>query len=295
MSHDKATHMRSVMNGGSSARAQRQLSLVYTALGMPGAVCLVFFFLVPLAVVTLEAFVGGGSGFLRLLAQNTFWAGLLNTLMLGILAGAIAVSVGFIVALHLSQLSERQRTSLLFFISLPLTFSGLVVAFGFIISFGRAGFFTQILASTTGIDAASIAQFVYSPYGLAFVYSYYLTPRVIMLLTPVLVNFDRNQLLAAETFGASQWRALRDILIPQVFPTALAAYCLVVAVAFGAYGTALALVGSQVNILPLQLFTMISDANTDFAQAAALALILTALCSIVMTAGETIASRHDEH
>ena len=40
-------------------------------------------------------------------------------------------------------------------------------------------------------------------------------------------------------------RAVFDIMILQVLPTAVAAYCLVAAVAIGAYGTALALVGSQ--------------------------------------------------
>jgi putative spermidine/putrescine transport system permease protein len=262
------------------------------ALAAPGAACLLLFLLLPLGIVAAESLSGGGAGYLRLVARAEFWGGLRNTLALGLAAGAISVTVGFAVALHLSRLTEARRTALLLLISLPLTFSGLIVAFGFILAWGRAGFFTLALEALFGVDPAGFARFVYSPAGLAFVYAYYLIPRVVLLLLPVLVNFDRAQLAAAESLGATRWRALIGILLPQVAPSALAAFCLVVAVAFGAYGTALALVGSgQVNILPLQLFAMVSDAGADWGETAALALVLTALCSLTMAVGEAVASR----
>lgn len=263
------------------------------ALAAPGAAVLAFFFLLPLAIVSAEAFADGWGAFARLFEQRQFWTGLRNTALLGLAAGAISVVTGLAVALRLSRMSEGARTIVLLIVSLPLTFSGLIVAYGFILGFGRAGFFTLLIASATGIDAAAIAGAVYSPYGLAFVYAYYLVPRVVMLLVPVLVNFDANQIAAAETMGASRLRATFDILLPQILPTALAAFCLVAAVAFGAYGTAIALVGSQVNILPLQLFALVSDVNTDFPKTAALALILTLLCSLAMAAGEAAAARAD--
>jgi putative spermidine/putrescine transport system permease protein len=266
-------------------------SALVAALAAPGAAVLGFFFLLPLGVVSAEAFADGGAGFARLFELPQFWGGLRNTILLGLAAGAISVVVGLAVAMRLSRMSEGARTVTLLIVSLPLTFSGLIVAYGFILGFGRAGFFTLLIAGATGIDAATIAGAVYSPYGLAFVYAYYLVPRVVMLLVPVLVNFDANQLAAAETMGASRFRATFDILLPQILPTALAAFCLVAAVAFGAYGTAIALVGSQVNILPLQLFAFVSDVNTDFPKTAALALVLTLLCSLAMAAGETAAAR----
>jgi ABC-type uncharacterized transport system permease subunit len=44
----------------------------------------------------------------------------------------------------------------------------------------------------------------------------------------------------------------------------ISAFALVAAVATGAYGTALALVGSQVSILPLKLFTMVVGCRLRF-------------------------------
>jgi putative spermidine/putrescine transport system permease protein len=265
---------------------------LFFILAAPGAALFVFFFAIPLVAVSMDGFTGGGSAFLRIFRHDLFWGGLRGTLVLASTASIFSLIVGFMVALHLSRLGNTARTVLLFFIALPLTFSGLIVAYGFILSYGRAGFVTQVLAMI-GVDPVSFARLLYSPQGLAFAASYYLIPRVIMLLLPVLVNFDTAQFSAAESLGATRGQAIRDILIPQILPTALTALCLVAAVSIGAYGTALALVGTQVNILPLQLYSMVSETGSDFPAAAALSMLLMAMCSCVIAVGEVVAARHE--
>ncbi len=261
-------------------------------LALPGMAVLALFFALPLSVVVAEAVRGGGEAFLRMFADALFWRGLRGSLALSLSASTISLAAGFLVALNLSRMRPALRTMLMFFISLPLTFSGLIVAYGFILVFGRAGFVTLLLARV-GVDPGAFARFIYSPAGLACAYSYYLIPRVVLLLLPVLVNFDRTQLTAAESLGASRLGALRDILIPQVAPAAIAAFCLVAAVALGAYGTALALVGTQLNILPLVIYSKISESGSDFPAAAALSLVLMALCSLVMAVGEFFAQERN--
>lgn len=66
----------------------------------------------------------------------------------------------------------------------------------------------------------------------------------------------------------------------------LATFCLISAVAIGAYGTALALVGTQINILPLLLYSKISETGSDFPAAAALSIVLMTITSAVMTLAE---------
>jgi putative spermidine/putrescine transport system permease protein len=265
---------------------------LFFILAAPGAALFIFFFLIPLVVVSMDGFTGGGSAFLRVLRNETFWSGLRGSLILATTASVFSLIVGFAVALHLSRIGETARTILVFFIALPLTFSGLIVAYGFILSYGRAGFITQILAMV-GVDPVTFSRLLFSPQGLAFAASYYLIPRVVMLLLPVFVNFDIAQFTAAESLGATRGRIIRDILIPQIMPTAVTAFCLIAAVAIGAYGTALALVGTQVNILPLQLYSMISETGSDFPAAAALSLLLMALCSCIIAVGEVVAARHE--
>ncbi len=261
-------------------------------LGAPGAAIFLFFFVLPLTAVSLDAFTDSGAAFLRVMRNDLFWGGLRGTLILATTASVFSLIVGFAVALHLSRLGEAARTILVFFIALPLTFSGLIVAYGFILSYGRAGFITQTL-EVFGIDPVAFSRVLYSPQGLAFASSYYLIPRVVMLLLPVFLNFDTAQFMAAESLGATRGQTIRHVLIPQILPTAFTAFCLVAAVVIGAYGTALALVGTQVNILPLQLYSMISETGSDFPAASALSLLLMAMCSCVIAVGEIVAARHE--
>lgn len=263
-------------------------------LASPAIAFLAVFFLLPVGAVGVDAFREGMRAFGRVFVLPGFWPSLGGSVLLTLVAATVSTVVGFAVALHLSRLPERERTVYSLVIALPLTFSGLIVAYGFILGYGRSGFFTQLLGYA-GLDPAIVGKALFTPGGLAFASSYYLIPRVVMGILPVLVNFDRAQLVVAESLGATSAQALRQVLLPQVAAPLGAAFCLVAAVVFGAYGTALALVGTQLHILPLQLYSLISESGTDFPAAAALALMITATCAAIMTTGEWFGSRHERH
>lgn len=257
---------------------------------LPGAVVFALFFLLPLTLILAEAGSDGGASFAGLLHDPVFWNGLAGSLLLGTVAPAFSLAVGFVLAMALARMTPRRRTAALFAISLPLTFSGLIVAYGFILVLGRAGFVTQLLAMV-GFDPAVVGGLIFSPAGLGLAYSYYLIPRVVLIVLPALRNFDPAQLAAARSLGAGAFRSVVEILLPQIVPSLMAAYCLTAAVAIGAYGTALALVGTQVNILPLLLYSKISETGTDLPSAAAISIVLVALCSLVIVLGETLSAR----
>jgi len=157
------------------------------ALLAPGTLLLGMFFIVPAIAVAIDAFREGRSAFGRVFATAGFWDALAGSAVLTLVASIASTVIGFLVALHLSRLSERARTALSFVIALPLTFSGLIVAYGFILGYGRAGFITQLLAYA-GLDAATIGGALFTPVGLAFASSYYLIPRVVIGMLPVMVR-----------------------------------------------------------------------------------------------------------
>ncbi len=266
----------------------------FALLAAPAIALLVLFFGLPLGAVVVDAFGDGLAAFGRVVAMPTFWPSLVGSTLLTLAASTLSIVVGVAVTLHLARLDERRRTLLAFVIALPLTFSGLIVAYGFILGYGRAGFVTQLLAFA-GADAAVLGKALFTPTGLAFASSYYLIPRVVMGLLPVFVNFDRAQLDVAASLGATPQQAFRQVMLPQLAGPIAASLCLIAAVVFGAYGTALALVGTQLQILPLQLYSLISETGSDFPAAAALALLITAACSSIMTAGAWFSSRHEKH
>ncbi len=263
-------------------------------LAVPAALVLATFFALPVAAVAVDALRDGTKAFGRVIALPSFWPSVAGSVLLTLSAATVSTLIGVAVALHLSRLPERRRTLLSFVIALPLTFSGLIVAYGFILGYGRAGFFTQLLGYA-GFDPAIVGKALFTPVGLAFATSYYLVPRVVMGIMPVLVNFDRAQTAAAESLGATPAQAFAHVMLPQIAAPVGAAFCLVAAVVFGAYGTALALAGTQLHILPLQLYSLISETGTDFPAAAALALMIVAACSAIMSAGEWFGSHHERH
>ena len=263
-------------------------------LAAPAMLLLALFFVLPVVAVGVDAFREGTAAFRRVFAIPGIGGDLAGSLLLTLVASSVSTAIGLGVALHLSRLHQGVRTALSFVIALPLTFSGLIVAYGFILGYGRAGFVTQLLAYA-GLDAATVGAVLFTPLGVAFASSYYLIPRVVIGLLPLLVNFDRTQIAAAESLGATAPQAFRHVLLPQVAAPVVASFCLVAAVVFGAYGTALALVGTRLPILPLRLYSLISESGSDFPAAAALALLITAVCSSVLTVGEWVGARHARH
>ena len=110
-----------------------------TALVLPGALLLTLFFVLPALAVAVDALREGGAAFARVFATSGFWNALGGSAVLTLVAATLSTTVGVAVALYLSRLSPRRRTGLTFVIALPLTFSGLIVAYGFILGYGRAG------------------------------------------------------------------------------------------------------------------------------------------------------------
>ncbi|WP_020723361.1 ABC transporter permease [Variovorax atrisoli] len=258
----------------------------------PAWAFMALFFAVPLAALLPEAFGEGGSAFGRLFGNALFFGALRNTLALGLAAGAMSALVGTCIAIELARQPEARRRWMMTLLGLPLAFSGLVIAYGFILAFGRAGFVTQLLAGL-GADPAAFGSWIYSVSGLGFAYAYYLIPRVALSLYPVFANLDLRPAQAARTLGASRSRAFWDTVVPEVLPSVLSNACMVAAIAMGTYGTALALVGTQLNILPLMLLAQVGDGGSDFAVAAALSLVLMVVCVIVMGVGDVFTRRRE--
>ncbi|GKS89646.1 ABC transporter permease subunit [Acidovorax sp. SUPP2539] len=258
----------------------------------PAWAFMALFLAVPLAALLPEALADHGAAFGRLLHHPLFAGALRNTLLLGLGSGAVSAVVGSCLALELARQPEGRRRWLMAMLGLPLAFSGLVIAYGFILAFGRAGLVTQ-LAARLGADPAVVGGWIYSVGGLGLAYAYYLVPRVALSLYPVFAHLDLRPLAAARTLGATPLRAFWDTVVPEVAPSVLASACTVAALAMGTYGTALALVGTQLNILPLMLLAQVSDGGNDFSMAAALSLVLMVVCVIVMGVGD-VATRQRE-
>ncbi|MBK3816666.1 ABC transporter permease [Paraburkholderia aspalathi] len=255
---------------------------------VPAGLLLALFFALPLGALLVSAAEGNGAAFVRLAHDPLVVSALGHSLALAFAAGTVSLAVGLPLAMVLAGQPPQRRGWLLALLGVPLAFSGLVIAYGFILAFGRAGFVTSIVARL-GADPATVGALIYTSAGLVAAYAYYLIPRVALMLYPAIANLDRRPIEAALTLGASPLRALFDVALRELWPSIAAAWCLVTSIALGTYGTALALAGTQINILPLLMYLKLSDGQTDFPQAAALSLVLMAVCTCVLALGECLA------
>ncbi len=258
---------------------------------LPGIAIVAFFLLAPLAAVLVEA-VGAPAAWAESLGNPLLLRALRNSVWLAACAATLSVVFGLVLAWAISQSSAQSQQRWLVVLGVPLAFSGLVVAYGFILVYGRAGFATQLVVAA-GAPAPVVGGWLYSMPGLVAAYAYYLVPRAALLLLPVVQAASHSPYLAARTLGASRWQALRDVVWPELRPTLLSTWCLIAAIALGTYGTALALVGTQINILPLLLYVKVSDGSSDLAGAAVMSILLAAACCAVLALGDVL-SRGNE-
>jgi ABC-type uncharacterized transport system permease subunit len=264
---------------------------------VPLALWLTLFLLIPMAFVIVASFQSNGqagftlANYASIVKERHLRDAFLTSFLLSFTTTVVSLVLGFILsyAIHLARGGTRQWLSSL--TSVPLAFSGLVVAFSFIITFGASGVFTLLLNRLFGVNPIVFSSFLTTWKGLSFAYLYFLIPRVILTVLPAWEQVNWNLVDAAESLGARPPYMFRRVLLPQLLPSVVAGSSLVFAVAMGAYGTAFAMTGVGVNIVPLAMLALISEVQLDFNLASALAVGLTIVTLAIILIYESVAQR----
>ena len=131
-------------------------------------------------------------------------------------------------------------------------FAGVPLAFAFIAALGELGVATLALKHI-GIDLYAHGFTISSILGVGLCYVYFQIPLMIILITPALQGLRPEWEEAAQSLGASKFAYLRHVAVPVLAPSVLGASLILFGNAFSAYATALALVGSTLNIVPAQI------------------------------------------
>lgn len=257
---------------------------------LPLAAVLGFFLLWPLALVLWESlYLDGGfslENYLTLFVRSLYRESLATSLLLSASTALLGTAIGLPLSYFVYKSGGRTKSFLLALTAVPLTFSGLVVGFAFIVLLGTSGFLTLILKELFGINPLEFSSFLFTWRGLVIAYLYFLIPRMILTMTAAWSNANWSLAEAAVSLGAGPLTALRRVIIPMLAPAILAGSSLLFAVSMGAFGTAFALTGIAVKILPLVIYTHVSELSADIAKADALAIVLTLVTTGVIVAYE---------
>lgn len=207
--------------------------------------------------------------------QKLYLVSLKNSLILAITTTGLGMMLGSVIAFVLFKTSPKVKNFLLSMTSIPLTFSGIVIAFSFIIMLGSSGTITLIISKIFHLNPLTFSSFLYTWKGLLIAYLYFQIPRMVLIMVNAWIKMDWSLIEAAQSLGAKPFRILKKVIIPYIKAPILAGSILLFAVSMGAFGTALSLTGPGVNIFPLTVYTQISDVSYNLRQADALVVILT--------------------
>lgn len=200
------------------------------------------------------------------------------------LGGAL---IGFYLAwaLVMGGLPTWVRHAFLTFSGVASNFAGVPLAFAFIATIGRLGLVTLLMTNLFGFNLYSTGFNLYSFLGLTLTYMYFQIPLMVLIITPALDGMKKEWREAASILGATNKQYWLMVALPILWPSLLGTTLLLFANAFGAIATAIALTGSSLNIIPIQLYAQIRgdvlhNANLGYAMALGM-IIITGISNII--------------
>lgn len=275
--------------GSTAARASRRHVRAGWLALVPFVVVVALFEIMPLLQLALDSVIGRDSGTLGLenyvrvfttpLYQQSIW----NSVWISLLSAAVGIVVAFLAARFASEASPRVRNAFTMVLNMMSNFSGVPLAFAFMILMGNAGVLTLL---GQRLNIPFLANFnLYGADGLVIMYIYFQIPLATLLLIPAFAGIRKSWREAATILQATSFDYWFRIAIPNLMPSILGTLSVLFSNALAAYATAYALVMNNYALLALQITSRFKgDVQTDAATGGALAMVLIALmvvCTLV--------------
>ncbi|MGE7914330.1 ABC transporter permease [Lysinibacillus xylanilyticus] len=254
----------------------------------PFLVLVLLFFLVPLLYMLITSF-QNSDGFTlahyqSVLTNDYILQGFKNSITLSVISAVIALIVTLFAVYAIMRFSEPVREKILILTNLTSNFSGIPLAFAFIVLLGNSGLFT-LLFDKWGIDALSSFS-LYSWGGLLLIYIYFQLPLALMLLYPIYDGIQQQWKEAAALLGASTWQFWVKIGVPVMLPGIVGTFSVLFANAMGAYASAYALTSSSYNLVAIRIGSLIQGdifAQPELASAIAVILAVTMVTAMLLS------------
>ncbi|MEE3807115.1 MULTISPECIES: ABC transporter permease [Lysinibacillus] len=254
----------------------------------PFLVLLLLFFLVPLLYMLITSF-QNSEGFTLTQYESIFTndyilQGFKNSITLSVVSAVIALVVTLFAVYAMMKLTEPVREKILILTNLTSNFSGIPLAFAFIVLLGNSGLFT-LLFEKWDIDALTSFS-LYSWGGLLLIYIYFQLPLSLMLLYPIYDGIQQQWKEAAALLGASSWQFWLKIGLPVMLPGIVGTFSVLFANAMGAYASAYALTSSNYNLVAIRIGSLIKGdifAQPELASAIAVILAVTMVTAMLIS------------
>ncbi|MFP3712150.1 ABC transporter permease [Puerhibacterium sp. TATVAM-FAB25] len=191
-------------------------------------------------------------------------------------ATTLCVLLGVPLAWMLARAELPGRRVVRALVTVPLVLPPVVGGIGLLLLLGRQGLVGRYL------DAAWGVTLPFTPAAVVLAQAYVALPFLVLSVEGALHGADPRYEQAAATLGAGRWLVFRRVTLPLVAPGVAAGTVLSFARALGEFGATLTFAGSfpgTTRTMPLAVYLAI---ETDPQAAVALALVLMAVCLVIL-------------
>jgi sulfate/thiosulfate transport system permease protein len=248
-----------------------RLLLIAIAIGFLGVVLLL-----PLAVVFIEAFAKGIGGYFATFDDPDVRAAIGLTLAVAAIAVPMNLVFGFIAAWAIAKFDFVGKNLLITLIDLPFSVSPVVSGLIFVLVFGAQGVIGPWVA-------AHGVQVIFATPGIVLATIFVTFPFVARELIPLMQAQGTAEEEAALTLGASGFKTILTVTLPNIKWALLTGVLLCNARAMGEFG-AVSVVSGHIrgltNTIPLQVEILYNEYN--IAAAFSLASLLAALALVTL-------------
>ena len=224
--------------------------------------------LIPLSAVFLKSVTSSWSHLWKVVTGPEVVASYRLSFGASLVAGAISVLVGFLVAWVLVRYQFPGKALADALVDLPFALPTAVVGITLATVYSANGWIGSLL-EPRGIKIA------FTPAGIVVAMTVIGLPFVVRTLQPVIGDLERETEEAALCLGASRLQTFRYVLAPALLPSILTGFALALGRAIGEYGSIIFIAGNmpmRSEITPLLIITKLEQ--FDYAGATAIALVM---------------------
>ncbi len=263
----------------------------YLAALIPFLLLAGMFEILPVLTIIAKSFLpeGGEKGvtlqnYINIFSKPLYRSAIKNSLTVSLVSAAVGVAVAFAGGKAACEKGGRAKRLFMSILNMVSNFSGVPLAFAFIILLGNAGVVT-ILGKNLGIGVLSDFP-LYTVWGLQLTYIYFQIPLATLLLIPSFGSIRGEWKEAVSLMGGGSLVFWRRVGLPVLMPSILGTFSTLFANAISAYATAYALLMNNFSILPVRIseqFTGDVVQRPEFGSALAVVLMLLMAASILIT------------
>jgi iron(III) transport system permease protein len=197
-----------------------------------------------------------------------------NSLFLGTITALLTTLLGLAFALIAVRTDFPFKKALRALTVLPIITPPFVIGLAVILLFGRNGTVTLFLSEWAGLSAT---RWIYGLPGILFTQVLAFTPISFLVLIGVLQGISPSMEEASQTLRATRWQTFSQVTWPLLRPGLANAFLIGFIESLADFGNPL-VIGGNFEVLSTKIFFAVVGAQNDPGRAAALAIILLALC-----------------